>query len=53
MLDEALSGIEEDLEISIASKLISESSLDVVIYSGHRANVLNLFHEKIDLNTSI
>ncbi len=48
ILDEALSGIEESLELMIVRKLIADKEIDIVIYAGHRINIIEAFPEKIN-----
>ena len=47
IMDEALSGLEEDLEMKIMMSLISDTSIEIIIYSGHRKVISNLFNKKI------
>ncbi len=51
-LDEALSGIEEDLERQIVSLLIDDSSIEIILYTGHRVSVTDLFPHKIILSAT-
>lgn len=45
-LDEALSGVEEEVECAIISKLINENSIEVILYVGHRRSVQKLFDDQ-------
>jgi ABC-type bacteriocin/lantibiotic exporter with double-glycine peptidase domain len=49
ILDEALSGIEEQLEQKIVSSLIRDPSIEILIYVGHRKSVQDLFAQRIAL----
>jgi ABC-type bacteriocin/lantibiotic exporter with double-glycine peptidase domain len=52
-LDEALSGIEERLEQTIVSKLIEDRSIEIIVYTGHRTSVTQLFPEQIKLASRV
>jgi len=49
-LDEALSGVEEQLEKNIVSRLIADPSIEILIYAGHRMAVSKLFERQVSLN---
>lgn len=49
ILDEALSGIEENLEQKIVLSLIRDPSIEILIYVGHRKSVQDLFEMRITL----
>lgn len=49
ILDEALSGIEEQLEQKIVLSLIYDPSIEILIYVGHRKSVQDLFNVRITL----
>ncbi len=49
LLDEALSGIEEELERAIVAKLIADSSISILVHVGHRRSVQALFEHRIEL----
>ncbi len=49
VLDEALSGVEEDLEREVISALIADESISSLLYVGHRKSIQELFSKKIRL----
>jgi ABC-type bacteriocin/lantibiotic exporter with double-glycine peptidase domain len=50
ILDEALSGIDEDLERNIILQLIDDRSILTLVYIGHRRSIQNLFDKRIDFS---
>jgi ABC-type bacteriocin/lantibiotic exporter with double-glycine peptidase domain len=46
-LDEALSGIDEDLERDVVQKLIENREISILVYIGHRRSILELFKARI------
>ena len=48
-MDEALSGISEDAEEIIVAKLLTLSSLDILIYVTHRARIQAMFPKAVSL----
>jgi ABC-type bacteriocin/lantibiotic exporter with double-glycine peptidase domain len=49
ILDEALSGIDEHLEQQVVSSLIADSSIEILIYIGHRKSIQDLFQLRFNL----
>lgn len=49
ILDEALSGIDEYLEKKIISYLLIDTSIEILIYIGHRKSIQDLFKVRIAL----
>ena len=49
IMDEALSGISEDAEEIIVAKLLTLSSLDILIYVTHRARIQAMFPKAVSL----
>jgi len=49
ILDEALSGIDEQLERQIVSSLTSDLSIGILIYIGHRKSMQDMFNKHITL----
>ena len=50
ILDEALSGIAEELEYQVIEKLISKNAISVIIYIGHRRLIQSLFANTVDIS---
>jgi ABC-type bacteriocin/lantibiotic exporter with double-glycine peptidase domain len=46
-LDEALSGLEEDLEREIIQALIGNRSIEILVYIGHRRSIQDLFSKRL------
>ena len=47
LLDEALSGIQEELERKIVAKLVADTSISILVHVGHRRSVQALFEYRI------
>ena len=50
-LDEALSGIEEELERKIVLALIDDKSIETIVYVGHRKSIQDLFTDRYVIGT--
>lgn len=50
ILDEALNGIEEDVEYKILSNLLEEYRGNTIIYVTHRLKIVELFEKILDIN---
>ncbi len=50
ILDEALSGIAEELEYQVIEKLISKKAISIIIYIGHRRLIQSLFANTVDIS---